>query len=364
MTARSLLRRASRPRLPSHVPLRVCSLSRLRSRLRAVVFTLVVALLLAGELSATEVSGWYASNVDYMALDPLPSGPGAGWVLEIGPRRATDEGFFREERTLYLDGEAKGREIYRYSQQGLPVEIRRIEPAESEPREVFRVSLRYRPDGTIRSVERCAGEDCILVRYAPPGPDGVERVRGRDLLLGIHYGPEGKPVYIRREQSGDPVEEEWFVYGEGRLRSSRTRVGGEETVRTYEAGRIVREELSREGRTVRTVTMEYDREGELQERVTTTRARTEREVFFPRPPSDMLTSDEVIRERYVDGALVEQERVHDEGVPEGGSRSITRLQRGEIVFRSWYEDDRLLRREIYSEGHVIHVEYPREESRS
>jgi hypothetical protein len=336
--------------------------------LRALLPAFFLTALLPGapvsDVRAESRTVWYRSNEDFMDLDPLPEraggrgaaggpggvsvpgaagGPGSGWLLAV--RRDEDDPR-REIRTLYLDGEEQGWEETLHTVRGLLVEVRRFRYRdEGSPEELFRLEITYRADNTLRSVRRCAGEECILIRYAPPGEAGLESIRGSELLLGIRYGESGRPEYIRREQPGEPVEEEWFEYDRGRLASSRTVTGPREQLRRYAEGLLVLQETRRDRLLVERVSLDRATDGTLLRETRETRNRVEVDQFFP----DL--SEGIVRERRVNGVLVEQEEI-----TAPGERVVTRLQGGEILFRTWFGDDEPHRREIYFDGEILRVE--------
>lgn len=338
-----------------------------RPSLRFLLPFLVPFLLLTGAVGQpadlAAQSAWYHSNEDFMDLEERPDGPGEGWSLKV-ERNRTDP--HREVRTLYLEGERRGWEEVLHNPRGLPVEVRRFrdtlevrpepepepgpapdpEPGpEPDAEEVFRLEISYRPGGTLRSIRRCAGEECILVRYAPPGMAGLESIRGPELTMGIRYGESARPEYVRRESPGEPLEEEWYEYDQGRLRSSRTVIGPREVVRQYTDGLLTLEETRRDRLLVERLRLEYRADGELLERIRETRNRVERDRYIP----DVIEG--VTRERFINGVLVEQEEITSPG-----ERVVTRLQGGEILFRTWYTEDQPARREIYLEGEILRVE--------
>ncbi len=293
---------------------------------------------------------WYRSNEDFMDLEPLDSGPGEGWALAVqtttvdGDRRVR-----REVRFLYLEGDLRGREETVFTISGAPREIRRTRETDAGWEEIFRVSFRYRPDETLRSVERCGPLGCILVRYAPPGLPGLETVQGPDLTMGIRYDSSARPEYVRRERPGEPVEETWYEYEQERLRETRVVRGTEETVRRYADGNLTLEETRRGGLLVDRIRFERDQQGELVRRTRETRTQIEIEQYFPG------VDQGVIRERRRDGVLLEQEERLSDDI-----RVVTRLQSGEIIFRTWVEGDTPVRREVYADGEVVQVEDLRE----
>lgn len=290
--------------------------------------------------TAAETVVWYTSNADFMEVELQDEDPAEGWVLRVHATRAG------ESRTLYFDGEIRGKEEIRYSSDGDPVEIRRLDPNDEE---MFQVRIRYRPDGTIRSVQRCEENNCIVIRYALPGAAGRETVRGEDLLLGIRYGADARPEYIRRERPGEPVEEEWFEYERGRLHSSRKMVGAEEVLTRYADGLVIRRETRRDGRLVERITMERSADGTLLEETTVTRNRRTVERYNPGDAPG------ITRERLVDGELVEQEERFDERTD-----LVTRFREGEVLFRTWYHDGEPVRREIFQDGEIVHIDEMKE----
>lgn len=307
---------------------------------------LVILLLFSvGFLGAVAQAGadrsWFLSNEDFMDLEVPVDGPGPGWTLAVERDREDPR---LEVRSLFLDGELQGWEEVRHSPEGLPVEVRRFREDE-EPVEIFFQEIRYRPGGTVRSVRRCRGEECIYVRFAPPGVAGLESIRGTDLTIDIRYGASGRPEYVRRESPEDPLEEEWYEYDQGRLRSSRTVIGTQEVLRRYSEGMLLLEETRRDRILVERIRREYTPEGDLLEKIRETRNRVERDLHFPG------VAQGIIRERRINGVLVEQEEAVS---PD--ERVITRLQEGEILFRTWFAGDRATRREVYFEGEVLHVE--------
>lgn len=346
--------------------------------LKTLVFVIVLA---AAPSAGAEVHGapgtrWYRSNQDFMDLDPIPAGPGEGWTLSVAPARPGSDALPGEVRTLYLDGELRGREEVSFTPRGDVARVRRLiaapprdqlapdedsEPAEDSEsdeqseadgdsetdglEEAFQVDFRYRPDGTVRSVYRCARGECILIRYAPPGLAGEESVRGPDLVMGIQYNVESRPEYIRRERPGEPVEEEWFQYRHGRVEFSRTVTGPLEVERRFADGFLI-EMITRRDRVLEErVHLERRPDGTVLRETRETRNRRQVDLYFPD------VEEGIVRERYVNDALVEQEEVISPGV-----KVVTRLRFREILYRTWYEDDEPRRREIYGDGEILWVE--------
>ena len=333
-----LLRRWGRPTRVSRRP-----------RVILFPFAFLLALAVTGVVPSEAAPVWYSSNADFMDLERIDTGPGEGWFLAVRPAEdaeAGDEGTSREIRTLYLDGDVQGWEEIEYSSRGYPLRIIRFAPDEVGTRqELSRVEVRYRPDGTVRSVRRCRGDDCVLIRYAPPGMAGSELIEGPDMLMEIRYGITARPEYVRREEPGQPLEEKWFHYDQGRLVSSRTLVGTEETIRRYTEGHITLLETRRQGRLIERREYERASDGTLLLERRDLRNQTETERFFPG------VTDGVVRELRVNGVLQEQEEVFPDG-----DRVVTRLRAGEILFRTWYSANGPVRREIFLDGEVVRVD--------
>lgn len=287
-----------------------------------------------------EDARWWTSNADFMELEEVSRPPADGWGLAVWDNGTPTAD---ERRRLYLDGQLQAAEEIRFVSRGKPEYIRRTD---ADGNELIVTRFRYRPDGTVRRVERCGQDQCVTIRYAPPGVAGLESIRGEAYVLDIRYGASSRPEYIRRERTDEPVIEEWYEYRDGHLVTTRTVQGPDETRRRYQAGRLVSEEINRNDRRVSTVTLRRAPDGTILERHSETRTRVERELFFP-------DSEDVLRERRINGELVEQEAVDP-----GGHRVITRLQRGDVLYRTWYDGDAMIRREVYLDGEIVHVDEP------
>ncbi|SIQ80265.1 hypothetical protein SAMN05920897_11555 [Alkalispirochaeta americana] len=266
---------------------------------------------------------WFYSNSDGEQLRPLDTEdfdvlpPGEGWSLKVSLPEATSGGL--ERRLVYYQGEMVREEL-----------------------------LRYRPGGTLREVRRCdnAGA-CVSIRFAAPDAPGFESIRGALGVREIAYDGHGLPLHMRREVPGELREDTWYTYEEGRLVASRQVRGDQEILRRYQDGHLVREETRSEGRRVRLVQIELNHLGSVAQRITETRREVEREQFYPLRPG------EVVRELWRGDDLVEQEELMGEG-----ERRITRFRQGEKLFRSWFSNDTLIKREIFLDGSVVRTERP------
>ncbi len=299
-------------------------------------------ILLAGVLpsgpSVVYGTSWFSATPDFLEQDPISAaGSRRGWAIE-------QDGSVRR---LFRDGELQGTEETQFSRNSAGEEVpRMVTRMDGDGVLQYRDEYRYRPDGTLRSLRRCFGdESCMIIRYAPPGEAGSEVIQGLDLDLRVRYNVVGVPEYLRREFPGEPAEEEWFTFADGRLIERRTERGNTQTVQTYEDSNQVSLVERRDGVVVYRLEQKFFPDGSLQERTVQTRQRREVERWIRTETGDY------VRELRVNGVLVERD------IPEADGLVVReRIQGGEVVFRSYRRDDELVRRETLLRGEVVRTE--------
>jgi hypothetical protein len=220
----------------------------------------------------------------------------------------------------------------------------------------------YLPDGSLEYTER-------LLRYSDGSPREVRRQTG-----------DQERTYRYRKTTGLPFEE-WFQHGderrvwrfgsEGRLaervawdgetmvireRFSYSEAGvlvearredlqaGEERLRSYDGGLLLREELRRDARLVATTRYTYGEQDRL--------IREERET----PDGSLLLDYEYDEE----GALSTVRHLRNGEITlvirhTGEGRIEDRYRSGSLVLRSYFEGDTKIREELYRGGRLIDV---------
>ena len=306
----------------------------------------LLAMVLWWSLPAIVFAQWYAATGDFLEEEPLTPAQArerSGWTIEVGGRDG-------EWRRLYLDGELLEQERTTFVTSDAGISLpRQILRSDAQDELLFRVELRYRSDGTLRSIRRCGNDgSCVMIRYAPPGGPGTETIRGDGLNLTVRYGEGSVPEYLRREEPGEPVEEEWYRYLGGRLVERRTLRDGLETLLRYQEGVVVLEEQRQAGVLVYRFSEDRGNDGLPLQRVVETRGRREVDRYHQEHPEGLQ------RERFVNGALVEREYLRDEEVV------VERLRGEEVLFRTYFVEGELVRRETLLRDKVIDVEIPGE----
>lgn len=305
-------------------------------------YLFLLALIFLGVLSpgpaAVSGSSWFSATPDFVEQDPIsPARSRQGWAIEHdgSVRRLFHDGVLQGSEETQLVRNSSGEAVPR-------VVIRRDAEGDLQ----YRDEYRYRPDGTLRSLRRCfQDESCMTVRYAPPGVAGREVIQGADLDLRVQYNMVGVPEYLRREFPGEPAEEEWFTFEDGRLVGRRTERGDAQTVRTYEDGNLVSLIERNAGVVVSRLEQQFFPDGSLQERTVQTRRRREVERWIPQDDGER------VRELRVNGVLVERD------TPEADGLVVReRIQGGEVVFRSFLRGEDVVRRETLLRGEVVRVE--------
>ncbi len=294
-----------------------------------------------------------------VSQDPPPGGPpGAVWYradrLGNTEERVTPETAASLEHALERaqDGDLRVERLY---SRGVLLEERRSGPGVDE-------LSAYLPDGSLEYTER-------LLRYPDGSPREVRRQTGEKVR-----------IYRYRKTTGLPFEE-WFQHGEerwvwrfgpeGRLaervawngetmtlreRLSYSETGalvearredleaGEERIRRYDGGLLVREELRRDGRPAVTTRYTYGAQDRL--------ILEERET----PDGSLVLDydyDEEGRPATVrhlrNGAITLVVRYTEEG------RVEDRYRNGSLVLRSYFQGDTRAREELYRNGRLIDV---------
>lgn len=296
-------------------------------------------LLLVAVWTGAQEPEWYHSNRDFMVLEPLPregsEPPSAGWFL----MRIRTDG--TEERILYRDGIERGRETAILDAAGREIGRRR---ENDQGLLVFEERYRFRPDGSLRGVLRCddTGE-CIEIRYE--GIAAGEELLGPDFELRYSYDDSGRASEEYRREGDDAELRRSYTYRGDRLAETRTVQGDLETVERFEGGLTVAVVTRDQGRLVSEVRFEYDTQDRVILREEWRRRSVARDLFeYPEVGGS-------IRERTENGVLVEREIETPEG-----ARTVERYVEGELVVRSVFEGDRVIRRETWIDGALVSVE--------
>lgn len=293
-------------------------------------------LLFAVATEAQEVR-WYHSNRDYMVLDPAevvgPEAPESGWYISS----SESEGV--EERTLYLNGVARGREELTLDATGRVLSRRRIG---MDGAFVFEERYRFRPDGSLRGVERCdAAGECVEIRY-----DGIgEELTGSEIDIQYRYDDSGRPTSELRNENGDDRLVRRYEYEGNLLVATTTTHGDRETIERFENGLTVARIERRSGRLVSEERFEYDAEERVLLRELRERLHTTVESYtYPEEGGSLreLVLDDVLGEREVIAA--------------DGTTTIERFSGGELVSRTVLVDGRITRRETWLNGRLVSVE--------
>ncbi|MFW5844573.1 MAG: hypothetical protein ACOCW6_11650, partial [Spirochaetota bacterium] len=294
-----------------------------------------------------------------VSQDPPPDGPAAGaWYradrLGNTEERVSPETAASLEHALQRAQEGDLR-VERLYSRGVLLEERRTGPGVDE-------LSAYLPDGSLEYTER-------LLRYPDGTPREVRRQTGEQLR-----------IYRYRKTTGLPFEE-WFQHGEerrvwrfgpgGRLaervawngetmtfreRFSYSEAGalvearrenletGEERIRRYDGGLVIREELRRDGRPAVTTRYTYGAQDRL--------ILEERET----PDGSLLLDYEYDEEGQLshvrhlrNGAITLVVRYTEEG------RVEDRYRNGSLVLRSHFIGDTRAREELYRDGRLIDV---------
>lgn len=290
----------------------------------------------------------------------LPPGPSPGVVWYRADRLGNTEERVSPEAAASLEhalerlqeGELRIERLY---SRGVLLEERRIGPQVDELRvylpdgslEYTERLLRY-PDGSPREVRRENGDEVRIYRYRrTTGLPFEEWFQHGEERRVWRFGSEGR-LAERVAWTGETmILRERFTYSEaGTLVEARREdlEAGEERLRRYEGGLLVREELRRDGRPVVTTLYAYGAQDRL--------VREERETLdgtlvldYDYDEEGRLSSERHLR----NGAITLVVRYTEEG------RIEDRYRNGSLVLRSYFEDDSRIREELYRGGHLIDV---------
>lgn len=298
-----------------------------------------IVTLLAVPIGAEE-PGWFTSNQDFFALQEIepPGDTGdslpAGYVLHVGP---SEEGI--QSLELYLDGESVGSRRIEYSPMGTAEQPAVIYQYDSTGNLLYSDHLRYRPDGSLRSLLRCRGEsECIDVRY---GASSEQILSKENLILAFTYDDRSR--IIRSEDETGRITE--YTYNAGSLVEESAVLGSREETIQYRDGlpvnRVVRDgdlEVEREEKT-------YDTEGRLLNSRLTTR-RSLRETRYRYEPTQIV-------EEYLNGNLERTiETIEDEST--GVVREVeTRYSHAMKVLIIYRNNGVRVREETLRDGQVV-----------
>lgn len=295
-----------------------------------------------GHRPLTEASAgvrWYTSNSEFIRLqehappDTSDGAPREGWIMAV-EAVGGDASPRAEYRLLFRDGAAVGGEYIRYTEDGAVARRRRVDATGAE---TLSERMTYREDGTVRSVRRCAGEECLTARFAPPGEGGEESILGDALTLQIRFTAGARPEYIRIDRDG-VVSEEFLTYAAGELTERRVVRGDSVVTTTYSGGLLRSEEERDSGRLVRRIENTYDSRDRLVRQVEL-RRNLRRETQWT-----YRDEDDYVMERYENEALVLREEA-------GGDTTVrTHFRDGDPVFRETVVDGEVTRREIFVDG--------------
>lgn len=282
---------------------------------------------------------WYTSNAEFIRLQerdgPDSSGgvPREGWLMAV--EAVGGDVVPREEyRLLLRDGAPMGGEHIRYTDDGAVARRRRVDATGEE---TLSERMTYRSDGTVRSVRRCAGEECLTARFAPPGEGGEESILGDALTLQIRFTAGARPEYIRIDRDGE-VSEEFLTYAEGELTERRVVREDSVVTTTYSEGLLRSEEERDQGRLVYRIENTHDSQDRLVRQVET-RRNLRRETQWT-----YRDGDDYVMERYENEALVLREEAA------GDTTVRTHFRDGDPVFRETVVDGEVTRREIFVDG--------------